>query len=141
MGSYAFLCRSIRETIRGVDQRTWEQAGAEVKARREDLHLTQSALAEKAGLSLAIVQVIEGGRKESYRRSTLVALARALDWPKDAIDRLLAGDDPETFEEPEGGPSSQDDQQDYNSTIARLSPEAQAVIDRIIETEIGKQQS
>lgn len=140
MESYAFLCRSIRETIRDVDYRTWEEAGAEIKARREDLHLTQTALAEKAGLSLAIVQVIEGGRKESYRRSTLVALARALDWPKDAVDRLLTGEDPETFEETDSGLPLPDEQDDYNAKIAQLSPEAQAVIDTIINAEIRKQQ-
>lgn len=78
----------------GVAERTWDDVGQILKQRRERLRLTQQEVADRAELSLAIVQVIESGRKDSFRRTTLAAIADALEWEPDAVDQLLAGTDP-----------------------------------------------
>lgn len=110
----------------------WEEVARAVKRRREgELLLTQSELAEKANsmagkqvLSLPTIQIIENARRETYRLSTLVWLARALDWPDDAIERIGNGEDPALL----GA------EIDLNSAAADLSPEdRRAVLDFIAE--------
>ena len=113
-------------------ERTWAEVGKVLRWRRENLHLTQQELADRAGLSLAIVQVIEGGRKESYRRSTLVALAAALEWDQEAIGMLLAGADPDSLES--GGTSVQPSgHADYHSRIMQLPEDQRRIVDDLVE--------
>ena len=61
-----------------------------LKQLRAAAGLTQQALATKAGLSMATVIHMEGGRTPDPRASTLKALARALGV---TVDELLADDD------------------------------------------------
>lgn len=75
--------------------RTWTHLGQILKQRREQLRMTQQDVADAGDISLAIVQMLEGGRKESYRGTTLAALSTALRWEHDAITRLLNGADPD----------------------------------------------
>ena len=110
----------------------WDEVARAVKRRREaELLLTQTELAEKANsmagkqvLSLPTIQIIENARRDGYRPATLVWLARALDWPDDAIDRIRGGEDPALL----GA------EIDLNSAAADLSPEdRRAVLDFIAE--------
>jgi transcriptional regulator with XRE-family HTH domain len=85
--------------------RTWEQVGDLIRRRRDALGLTREATVEKANrlvgsasLSTANVTILEKGRRDSYRPRTLIGIARALDWSDDAVERLLAGVDPEEVE-------------------------------------------
>lgn len=85
-------------------ERTWTELGQILKQRRERLRMTQQEVADAGGLSLAIVQMLESGRKDSYRGTTLSAIAEALRWEPDAVDLLLNGtpaDDLPTVDHPE----------------------------------------
>jgi DNA-binding XRE family transcriptional regulator len=56
-----------------------------VRRRRAELQLTQEDAAAKAGVAVTTWRMIEAGRTDSFRALTLVAVARALDWPSDQL--------------------------------------------------------
>lgn len=72
----------------------WHVVGAAIRARREELGLSQKAAAEAGGLSEPTWSTIERSASDSYRRQTVVGVCRALGWTLDSIDRLLAGEEP-----------------------------------------------
>jgi len=76
--------------IRSVEP-DWRQVGAAVRQRREALGLAQGV----GDVSAATWRKVEKGVDPPYRRATLIAIARALDWPDDAIARMLAGRPPD----------------------------------------------
>lgn len=108
----------------------WERLGAAVRKRRDQLGLAQG----ESPPSAATWRKVEKAIEPPYAARTASAICRALRWPDDAFDRILAGEDPQQLTASSGT-------QDYNSRITRLSREAQAVIDTIIEAEERKQQS
>jgi transcriptional regulator with XRE-family HTH domain len=67
----------------------WQRVADVVRARRRELRLTQQDAVIRAGsgVSLAVWNNLENARQESYRPSTLAAVARALNWTVDSIDR------------------------------------------------------
>jgi transcriptional regulator with XRE-family HTH domain len=69
----------------------WPTYGRAVRERREALGIRQGA----GGVSTATWRKVEAGRGAPYRRTTLVAIARALGWPDDAFDRMRAGRPPD----------------------------------------------
>jgi transcriptional regulator with XRE-family HTH domain len=77
------------------DHTRWAEVGEAVRARREDLGMSQVELAQAANVSETTVRVLETARRINYRRGNLRAIARALTWPDDAIDRLRAGRPPD----------------------------------------------
>lgn len=76
----------------------WSEVGQAVKARRSGLDLTVKQATAMAQVSDTTWGSVEGGRPVSDR--TRRRVAAALDWPPDAIDRLLDGEDPSTFDRP-----------------------------------------
>lgn len=58
--------------------------------------MTQQQAVVKAGsgVSLAVWNNLENARQDTYRSSTLAAVARALNWTVDSLDRIHAGDEP-----------------------------------------------
>jgi transcriptional regulator with XRE-family HTH domain len=64
---------------RGVEVGDEGTVGVRLRRMRRERGLTQERLAELAGLSVAIVQKLEQGRRSSARTDTLIALANALD--------------------------------------------------------------
>lgn len=74
----------------------WERVAVAVRARRKELRLTQGEAVQKAGsgVSLAVWNNLENCRQEAYRPSTLAAVARALNWTVDSIDRIGVGKEP-----------------------------------------------
>lgn len=81
--------------MRAVDADFWPAVGEAVRARREELGLTQVELAQAANVSDTTVRVLETARRTNYRRGNLRAIARALRWPDDALDRIRAGRPPD----------------------------------------------
>lgn len=77
-----------------TDQR-WAAVGDAVRDRRTELDLTQLELAQAANVSESTIRVLETARRTSYKRGNLRAIARALRWPDDAIDRIRAGRPPD----------------------------------------------
>ena len=78
-----------------MSDQPWHDVGDAVRARRETLGLTQVELAQAANVSDSTIRVLETARRTSYRRGNLRAIARALGWPDDAIDRIRAGRPPD----------------------------------------------
>lgn len=64
-----------------------------VTARSRELGISQQDLAMAAGVSTATVRKLQRGGVHRYRRQTLAAVAAALRWPPDALDRIHAGED------------------------------------------------
>jgi transcriptional regulator with XRE-family HTH domain len=58
--------------------------------RMRELGLDQRALAERAGVAPATVRQLQQGAAAAPRPTTLAKLSRALDWPPDALVRVLS---------------------------------------------------
>jgi len=76
-----------------ADTDAWARVAAAVRARRATLDLTHTDVASGGGISVNVWSQIENNKQQSYRRRTLITIARTLRWPDDAIERVLAGDD------------------------------------------------
>lgn len=93
----------------GMEASHWAKLGQAVRDRRTKLHMTQEDVAQAGGPSDFTMSKIEQGDPGPYRRSTLAALERALQWKPGAVEAILAGEDPGGWERPpsqERAPSS-----------------------------------
>lgn len=72
----------------------FERLAERVRTRRHELGLTQSALASEAGATDRLIRSIELGEQRNRHPGTLRAIAAALGWTPDSIDRILAGEEP-----------------------------------------------
>lgn len=73
-----------------AEQAAWQRVAEHVRDRRFELGLSQDDL----GASKATVSLIENAKKTSYSRSSLASISRALQWRPNAIEAILAGDEP-----------------------------------------------
>jgi transcriptional regulator with XRE-family HTH domain len=73
----------------------WKRVGARARQRREDLGLTQEAVAHAAGVATSTIRLIETARQSRYQPTTLRSVSIALDWPPGAIDAIRKGGEPE----------------------------------------------
>lgn len=81
-----------------MPERSRTQVGKIFARQREvTLSWSQKDTAKKADMGLATLQNAEYGKPEVTPK-TYAKLAKAMGWPADAFERLLAGDDPATFE-------------------------------------------
>lgn len=79
----------------------WSAVAAAVNARAAELVLKQRELAEKSGVSLAIVREIQQGRIQRRRNPrTLEALSLALDWHPQHLAAVLNGQTPPAADGP-----------------------------------------
>jgi len=79
----------------------WSAVARAVHARAAELDLNQKELAEKSGVSLAIVREIQQNRIHRRRNPrTLEALSAALGWHPDHLGALLHGKTPPHAEAP-----------------------------------------
>jgi transcriptional regulator with XRE-family HTH domain len=69
-----------------------------IEQRRVQMGLSPSDFARAAGMTQQGLIPIRHGKRRDYRDKLRLGVARALLWPDDAVDRLLAGEDPATFE-------------------------------------------
>jgi transcriptional regulator with XRE-family HTH domain len=72
--------------------------GRAVRVRRIELGLTLEALARSAGVSAATISRIERGLAVPTSARTIHGLTNALAWPRTALERLRAGEDPEQLD-------------------------------------------
>lgn len=75
-----------------------DAAGQRIRRRRLALDLTIRQAASRAQVSDTTWGALEAGRPVSDR--TVRRATQALEWPPDAIDRLLAGEDPDDWDDP-----------------------------------------
>lgn len=91
--------------------------GEAIEARRMELGLTPGAFADALGQSTQAARNLRNGLDRGYQDSTRFALARALRWPIDAIDRLKAG------HLPDEGTSWSDAEDPQSRRVAELEAE------------------
>lgn len=72
----------------------WVRLGQELAAARRTRKLKQRELADLAGVSLATVQAIEGGKTFARVTPTIRALARLVGWQEGSAEAVLAGGEP-----------------------------------------------
>jgi hypothetical protein len=79
-----------------ADKDVWGRVAEAVRERRSALNLThtQATMAAGGGVSMNVWSLLENNKQTKYRRRTLVAVARALQWPDDAVLRVVEGLDP-----------------------------------------------
>lgn len=122
-GSYRLYPVTNSVMLRGVTTDEWARVGAAVRERREGLGLTQLELATQAGVSESMVRVLETARRANYRAGNLRAIARVLQWPDDAIDRVLAGRPPDERLSPPDERPLTDRLEALEAEVARLRAE------------------
>lgn len=87
-----------------VTDEAWRRLAGAVRARRDELGFTQAELAVESGVSEPTIRVIETARRGSYQRATLRAIAQALGWTPDSLDRILRGEEPVEAGKPDERP-------------------------------------
>lgn len=131
----------------------WQRLADAIKRRRAELNLTQEAAAHQSGVSVATWRLLESAKQSAYRMLTLAAVERTLGWGLESIDEVLDGGSPTLASDDElrtmaeaiafQEASERHEQRllgkervasvDYNSKIARLSPEDQMVVDALVD--------
>jgi transcriptional regulator with XRE-family HTH domain len=82
-------------TLGETDQGSrFERLAAFVRARREELGMTQNELQMAGGPSSAVLRYIESGKETKPSTRTIKALERALDWEQGSVQAILSGGDP-----------------------------------------------
>lgn len=114
-----------------------EVLGEAVRARRQELGLSQEALAELSvkldprgkGFTSKTVSSIERARRESMHASTMVVLDACLEWPRGTTHALLHGEEPP--ERPELPADVQQELRDLRARVETLSEAFNALADYI----------
>lgn len=70
---------------------------AAIEARRKQRGLAPGEFATRAGLTRQGLDPVRKGLRKAYQDKVKLGVARALDWPDDALDLLMDGADPATF--------------------------------------------
>lgn len=72
-----------------------KRLAARIRARRDELGLSQQALADRAGIGVNTIIRMEQAEFAERRTKTWAPVEEALDWPPRFFDRYLAGEIPE----------------------------------------------
>lgn len=102
LGAYEYLpcsesllppCRSV--TLASVTD-DWPRLGQAVRARRENMSMTQTEAVRRAegSVSISVWRAIEKAFRPPYARASLLAVCRVLRWDPESIDLVLQGGDP-----------------------------------------------
>lgn len=73
------------------DKEDWQAVAAAINARMSVQRIGQQELADRAGISVSTLRLVQHGANRRVRNKTLAAIARALDWPDDHLLRVLTG--------------------------------------------------
>lgn len=99
--SHCALMSALRRSTEAHVAEDWSAVAEAINARAGELALKQKEIAERSGVSHAIVREIQQGRIERRRNPrTLEALSIALDWHPQHLSAVLQGKQP-----PEGAPA------------------------------------
>jgi transcriptional regulator with XRE-family HTH domain len=112
--------------VSGMDtQPRWDVLAATVTASMRDTNMRQTDLARESGLSIPTVRAFMSGRLRSERPSdyTIRRLEEGLMWKPGAVERILAGEDPQRVLEATA------DVIPIGGAARELSPELQAELD------------
>lgn len=74
-------------------ERRWGLLASAIRTRMAELEFNEDGLAERSGVSAAVIGDIASGTPKNYRPNTLIAVAQGLDWHPLAPIAVLAGDE------------------------------------------------
>ena len=123
-----------------------------IEARMAELGMGPTAVARAAGVTTQALVPVRRGYRRAYQIKLKHGVARALKWPADAIDRLLAGEDPSTFDDrppaPPGGnvtPIGQrthqvadEDVVELAALVGKLPPDKRQAIEQLVRTMLNE---
>lgn len=66
-----------------------------IERRRNELGLTVTQMVQRSGLTAPGLLPLRKGERRNYADVTKFGLAKALNWPLNAVDRLLSGEMPD----------------------------------------------
>lgn len=69
-----------------------------IEQRRQEKGLSPTEFAKAAGITVQGLRPVRLGERRRYRHNVRIGVARALDWPDDALERLMAGEVPAPLE-------------------------------------------
>ncbi|TWP51478.1 XRE family transcriptional regulator [Lentzea tibetensis] len=72
-------------------QKDWEAVAAAINARMSDLGLMQLQLAERSGVSVAALRLLQKAKSPNAKARTLSSVSEALDWPRDHLAAVRDG--------------------------------------------------
>ena len=108
----------------------WQALAKATVRRRAELGLTQEQAGQQNDeISSATIRLIEAESKESYSARTLIGLAKALRWPLDGPERILAGEDPSGL----GSESHDADVIQLSAKIGLLPPDKRARLEAYLD--------
>lgn len=124
-----------------VEQRNSERVpgmAEAIEGRRLALGLSPGDFAEATGLTAQGLMAVRKGYRRQYQDKLKLGVARALQWPPDAIDRLLSGEDPASFQGDDPPPSPLAGALDPDviglaARAGKLTPEQRAKVEGYIE--------
>ncbi|QXC59363.1 hypothetical protein KSP35_13215 [Aquihabitans sp. G128] len=103
-----------------------------IEQRRKELGMSPGDFTAATGLTGPGVMPVRKGYRRQYQDRVKLGVARALQWPPDAIDRLMAGEDPDP--RPPGPALALDsDVIGLAARAGKLSPEQRAKVEGYIE--------
>lgn len=111
----------------------WAEVGRQITARIKARKWSLAEVQRRAGVSGKTLTGYMAGRP-IVRPDKMRGLTDALEWPDDAIDRILAGEPPLPDRTPVGTYPT-----DYNSRIARMPEHVEQAINDIIDAEERRQ--
>jgi transcriptional regulator with XRE-family HTH domain len=89
-----------------ITERRWDLLGLYIADRAADLSLrTQVDIAQRTGISRAIIAELLNGRRTSYSKRTIALLERGLDWEVGSVETILAGGQPTERAKPASRPA------------------------------------
>lgn len=79
-----------------ADHQTWARVGKQVRIRRSELGLSISSAVARAGggIQQTTWSKLENAQQESFSQRSLYAVARALGWSSDSVERMIEGRSP-----------------------------------------------
>jgi predicted GIY-YIG superfamily endonuclease len=90
--------RTVAETLEDcrhyAPSPKWERLGLVVRARRREIGYSQTYLANRAGVSVDALRVLEHGLAENCERDFLDAIERGLQWRPGSIEAVLVDAEP-----------------------------------------------
>jgi hypothetical protein len=108
----------------------WQALARASVRRRAELGLTQEQAGQQNDeISSATIRIIEAQGKASYSARTLIGLAKALRWPLDGPERILAGEDPSSL----GSESHEADVVQLSAKIGLLPPDKRARLEAYLD--------
>lgn len=115
----------LRVTVLLVPDR--QRLADALRKRRAELRLTQTAIADQAGVSLATVNQMERMQRDDFRTVTKALIEAVLRWTPGSIDRLLEGGDATPLPEPQLTAVPSTDPASLPSELARMVEQLPAV--------------